>query len=119
MLKKTTSNRQQAVGIVLFLCFLTIPAAAQNMTIPPGATGQAKQYFRTALANDAKLPMVLAGLRSTGDKDLLPLFESMMRSGDKELRLMATATIVQVGGKDSAPALLERVSARYRSRLNS
>ncbi len=94
---------------MLFLYLATIPAAAQNMTIPPGATGQAKQYFRTALADDAKLPMVLAGLRSTGDKDLLPLFESMMRSGEKELRLMATATIVQVGGKDSAPALLERV----------
>ena len=94
---------------MLLASLLTIPATAQNMTIPPGATEKARDYLQSALADDAKLPVVLGGLRSTGDKDLLPLFESMMRSGKKELRLMATATVSKVGGKDSAPALLERL----------
>lgn len=108
-MKKITSNIRPLVGVLLLPCLLTIPATAQNMTIPPGATEEAREYLRGALADDAKLPVVLGGLRSTGDRDLLPLFESMMRSGEKELRLMATVTVSKVGGEDSAPALLERL----------
>ncbi|MCD4825278.1 MAG: HEAT repeat domain-containing protein, partial [Phycisphaerae bacterium] len=50
-----------------------------------------------------------AGLRSTEDKDLLPLFASLMQSSDKRVRLVATAMVARVGGKDAAGPLLERL----------
>ncbi len=72
---------------------------------------QAVKFFSDKLAgsNDLNRAIVLRGLESTEDKHLLPLFAALLESGDKELRLMGTAMIASVGGKDAAPALLKRL----------
>ena len=83
-----------------------LPAVAD---VPAAAVGQAENYFLEAMSESNRLPLILAGLRSTEDKDLLPLFASLMQSSDKRVRLVATAMVARVGGKDAAGPLLERL----------
>ncbi len=68
-----------------------------------------------ALKDDKLAPTTLLALRAASapgedEKDLLVLFEAFSRCGDKRLRLLATTTLAQIGGKDACPALAERLS---------
>jgi len=66
------------------------------------------------LKDDKLAPMTLLALRAasppgTDDKELLVLFEAYSRCGDKRLRLLATTSLAEMGGKDAREALLERL----------
>jgi HEAT repeat protein len=95
------------ISAVLLSAVLALPA--ESPAVPDEAVERAKAFFVESLDDDQRLPTVLAGLRSTEDPALLPLFEALTRSGDRSLRLMGTVMIGRVGGKQSAPALLERL----------
>lgn len=95
-----------AMFFAVLLGALSVPALS---AVPDEAIERATTFFVESLDDDQRLPTVLAGLRSTEDPALLPLFESLTRSGDRSLRLMGTVMIGRVGGKQSAPALLERL----------
>ena len=88
---------------------LACPTLAAPKASPQRATEKAQAFFAKSLNNPTQLPMVLAGLRATGDATLLPLFAALCESSDKETRLIATASIAAVGGKDAAPALQTRL----------
>lgn len=68
-----------------------------------------------ALKDDRLAPPTLLALRAASapgqdDKDLMVLFEAYSRCGDKNLRLLATTTLAEIGGKDAREPLLERLN---------
>jgi len=84
-------------------------AAAQTPAVPPKAVATARDYLQNALADETLRIIALSGLRSTGDAELLPLFEAQMRRSDREGRLLAAAMAGKVAGELAAPALQERL----------
>ncbi len=84
-------------------------AAAQTPAVPPAAVATARDYLQNALADETLRIIALSGLRSTGDAELLPLFEAQMRRSDREGRLLAAAMAGKVAGELAAPALQERL----------
>ena len=98
------------ITIVVFSCSGTAVFSAEPK-VKDASVNHAVKFFSDTFSgtNDLKRAIALRGLGSTGDKQLLPLFVAMMQSGDKELRLMATAMVADIGGKSAAPALLQRI----------
>lgn len=103
----TARSRTAALLIAAGIVGLLVPIARGES--PPRDVRKAEAFFRGALADDNRRPIVLAGLRSTEDADLLPLFAALSRSGEKDTRLLATAMVGKVGGKEASDILLERL----------
>jgi HEAT repeat protein len=94
-------------------CLLVACAAAAPVHADPTVTADTR---RTAVAwltetiNDTEtLPVAMAGLRSTNDADLLPVFVTLTEHPEREVRLMATAMIAEIAGDKAAPALKDRL----------
>lgn len=98
---------------LILLCCLAamLPAgsALARQSVPNEARQAAVAWLTEALNNPDDLPVVLAGLRSTNDPDLLPLFAHLTQSDDKQVRLVATAMIADLGGPEAIAALTERL----------
>ena len=93
-----------------FASFCDVVAKADETSIVPAeAVARAEAFFIAALGDERQLPVVLKGLQSTGDAELLPVFAAICKSGDKERRLLASAMIDKVAGQAAAPALLDRL----------
>ena len=88
--------------ILLALCLPASAAMAQ-----PSAS--AMRQLAQMMEDPATVEPTLVALRSTRDKDLLPLFVALSRSGDRNMRLFATASLVEIAGPDAAGPLLERL----------
>jgi HEAT repeat protein len=102
--------------LTLSVLVLNLAAAAYSQD-PTGASSKpdALAVLTAALKDDKLAPTTLLSLRAactsgTDDKDLLVLFEALSRCGDKRLRLLATTTLAEIGGKDACPALVERLN---------
>jgi len=108
-LSRTKQYLIPLIALVVFTCGDAGFSAPPKVN--PSSVTSAVTFFSDALSgtNDLKRAIVLRGLESTGDKQLLPLFVALMQSGDKELRLMGTAMVVSVGDKSAAAALLQRL----------
>ena len=93
------------------LCVLILSALASpaSPAVPAETVQRAETFLQDALNDPERLPLVMVGLRATGDESLLPLFERLMRHTDREVRLLATASITQAAGKKATDALLERL----------
>jgi hypothetical protein len=89
-----------------------VPAKADPVKVLSAALKDERLAPPTLLALRAACPERGRGAAPSGadDKDLLVLFEAFSRCGDKQLRLLATTTLVQIGGKAAKPALLERLN---------
>ncbi|MBN1942116.1 MAG: HEAT repeat domain-containing protein [Phycisphaerae bacterium] len=90
---------------------LFVPPLARAADVPPAAVQTAREYLRAALGDDARLGVVLLGLRSTRDKELLPLYTALLRSSDRRTRLTTTAMI----GELDDEALIEPLRERLKS----
>jgi hypothetical protein len=102
--------RKKRIAFMIFVSLMAVGSGAIAQTaVPAEAVTRAEQFFQAALMDEKMLPFVLKGLQSTKDPDLLPLFASICKSGDKQHRQMATALIDELAGKASAPVLLERL----------
>ena len=96
--------------LLIALCASVLLTAVPARPAVPQETVQRAETFLTEALNDPdRLPLVMIGLRATGDKSLLPLFERLMRHTDREVRLLATASVPQAAGKKATDALLERL----------
>jgi len=78
---------------------------ADNSDNVQAATG----FLRKLFENPSAEPLAVMALRTRQDEALLPLFAVLSRSRDKEMRLLATASLADVGGPKAAPILLERL----------
>lgn len=104
--------RRRPAALVTFL----LPAAAALGQTPPAPSPQVDPRtpygYLAKMLRDAKTANpTLAALRSTGDKDLAPLFAAMTRSGEKKRRMFGVLAVADLVGKDAADVLLERVNA--------
>lgn len=110
-MNRTKKYLTAIITIVVFAYSTAVGVAEPKTRVSSSSVKQAVKFFSDTFSatNDLKRAVVLRGLESTGDKQLLPLFVALMQSGDKELRLMATATVANIGGKSAAPALLQRL----------
>ena len=70
----------------------------------------AEAFLVQSLNDSDKLPLVLIGLRSTKDDSLAPLFSLLMSHPDRNVRMLATASVTQAAGKLAIPALKERLA---------
>lgn len=96
---------------MIALAAVPLSSPAPGVAAPTAESIKRASAFFTSACGDAdKLPIVLAGLRSTGDDGLVPFFAALTRSGDKELRLIATASIESVDGKKAVSVLRERLN---------
>lgn len=95
----------KSVPIVL-ACVLWGAAAVMAAEPVPGP----KEFLAQSLKDPQTVPAVLAALRSTGDKELLPLLVALSQSQDKNVRLYVTRSLAELGGKDAAEALLGRLN---------
>jgi len=89
---------------ILLIAVLAAGAAGQD-------TAAASAYLHNVMADPEMSPIVMMSLRTTGDKELLPLFVALTRSSDKRVRLFATSSIAELADADAAPALLERLDS--------
>ena len=102
----------RAVAIVLTALLLAPAASGAGDTQPVSGAGDSRlavDYLSKALGDPERLPLALAALRATQDKDLLPVFVALSRSGDKRRRLFATTTLGELGGDKAIAALKERL----------
>ena len=70
----------------------------------------AMAYLSKVFDDAGQTRRALPALRATGDKDLLPVFVALSRSSDRKLRLFATSTLAELGGRGAAEALQERLT---------
>ncbi|MCD4823084.1 MAG: hypothetical protein K8S55_00615, partial [Phycisphaerae bacterium] len=62
------------VTVTILSAVVCMPVVA---AVPAASVERAESYFLEAMSENHRLPLILAGLRSTEDKDLLPLFASL------------------------------------------
>ncbi len=96
---------------ILGMCIVAVLAASVRAgeTVPNARRRQAVEWLAETINDPDELPVALAGLRSTSDPALLPVFVELTRHEEKEIRLMATAMIADIGQADAAEALRERL----------
>lgn len=94
------------MSALLGLLSVTATAPAQVAEPPRTAMG----YLEAMLKDPKTANSTVAALRSADDPALVPLFEAMTRSDDKERRLFGVAALHDARGKLAANSLIERVN---------
>ena len=94
------------MAAVLILGQFARPLSAQTTQ---NTTISAVNYLLGSLNDAVRARRMIAALSVTGDKDLAPFFTALASSADKERRLAAIDTLIDLVGADAAPALLERL----------
>lgn len=89
-------------------CIVLAPALALAQTAS-APTADPQAAIIKLLRDPQTAQGVLAALRATGDKDLAPLYTALSNSQDKDWRLFGTDSLIEVVGKDAAPALSQRL----------
>lgn len=89
------------------LVMLSLPAGPAPARAPATTP---LEYLIGMLKDDKTANPTLAALRSTEDRDLVPVYEAMTRSADKERRLFGVVALAGLVGKDAASCLWERLA---------
>ena len=98
----------QPIGYTALCLAMLCGAALAGPSAKDVATAEA--FLVKSLNDSDKLPLVLIGLRSTKDDSLAPLFSVLMSHPDRNVRMLATASVTQTVGKLAIPALKERLA---------
>jgi hypothetical protein len=98
----------QTIGYTALCLAMLCGAALAGPSAKDVAVAEA--FLVKSLNDSDKLPLVLIGLRSTKDDSLAPLFSALMSHPDRNVRMLATASVRQAAGKLAIPALKERLA---------
>ena len=82
--------------------------AALGADVSPDLISAAKDTLKAALGDGQQDAQILRGLKATADKDLIPFFEALCRSGDRMKRLFAVVTLTEMAGKDANAVMQQR-----------
>ena len=93
----------------LLVAFALLLATGSIGLAQADPTETAADLLRELFEFPATEPLAIMALQTRADENMLPLFAAMSRSGNREARLLATASVVDVAGVEAAPILLERL----------
>ncbi len=94
-MKRTTS-----VFLLAWLCWPGLAQAGPHSDL-------AMQWLTRNLQQREQMVQILAALRSTDDPAVLPLFAALGENKDQELRRLAPAVLMDIGGQARAATLLK------------
>ncbi|MBI5723010.1 MAG: hypothetical protein HZA50_03550 [Planctomycetes bacterium] len=100
-------------AILFALLAAATAAAAQSPARPPvdDSPTIASKYLAGAVNDSAKVEETLIALKALQDKDLMPLWIALTRSGNRNLRMLGVITAGQTPTPECGPVLWERVKS--------
>ncbi|MDP6634056.1 MAG: hypothetical protein QGG42_04110 [Phycisphaerae bacterium] len=107
MINRIAAHRITVRGAVL-LWIITGCLSARAMGA--NATKDAYDYLAKMLVDKDDSITVISAFHAADDKEFLPFFVAMSRSGDKERRLLATTALGQLGGAEAIAALKRQLA---------